>query len=316
MKLVETKKSEVRYRTSDPKRMLNRYLTDDLCRTWTEPCIDKETGHGISVERKEKIAYRGERITQELLQRIRFFQAEGGIKEVEVSNQKRVASVLPNERQEIYRAVVAFRDKEFHVTKTPFMLYATSVENAMEILCDYIELHHTDEFRILELKLCESLMLITDDITLHPDATTYSDNRLLEGIISMDEYLQTIGYQVEPADISTPTLRHYHNKALNEKDKPLRKFYQISVRIILGVSEEQTVQEHSFIVDTYTAARASILIKKAIDERLAEKAEKAEKQGFDHAAVPFSVHIEESKMLPVKYFVPREFSEVYMPEQK
>ena len=45
--MIQTRKTEERYFTNDPKRMLGRYLVNRLYRTWTETFIDEDTGgHG------------------------------------------------------------------------------------------------------------------------------------------------------------------------------------------------------------------------------------------------------------------------------
>lgn len=40
--MVETKNNEIRYFTSDPKKMLNKYLAQRVLKTWTEDFIDEE----------------------------------------------------------------------------------------------------------------------------------------------------------------------------------------------------------------------------------------------------------------------------------
>ena len=41
--MVETKNNEIRYFTSDPKKMLNKYLAQRVLKTWTEDFIDEDT---------------------------------------------------------------------------------------------------------------------------------------------------------------------------------------------------------------------------------------------------------------------------------
>lgn len=41
---IQTRKDEVRYITSDPMQMLNKFLAKNVFRTYKETFIDKETG--------------------------------------------------------------------------------------------------------------------------------------------------------------------------------------------------------------------------------------------------------------------------------
>ena len=42
--MVETRKNEIRYVTSDPSKMLNKYLAKRVIKTWEESFIDEDTG--------------------------------------------------------------------------------------------------------------------------------------------------------------------------------------------------------------------------------------------------------------------------------
>lgn len=42
--MVETRKNEIRYVTSDPSKMLNKYLAKRVIKTWEESFIDEGTG--------------------------------------------------------------------------------------------------------------------------------------------------------------------------------------------------------------------------------------------------------------------------------
>ena len=46
---VETKKDEVRYFTSEPREMLNKYLASDVVQKWSEDFIDEDTKEVVSV---------------------------------------------------------------------------------------------------------------------------------------------------------------------------------------------------------------------------------------------------------------------------
>lgn len=76
-------------RTSDPEQMLGRYLAEKACREWVEDFIDEDNGEVVILNRMEVVEDRGTEITQDVLQRLRFFVEAGELKDVLVSNQLR-----------------------------------------------------------------------------------------------------------------------------------------------------------------------------------------------------------------------------------
>ena len=122
--MAETRKTEQRYVTSNPARMLNMYLAKRVLKTWTEDFIDEDTGETVSIERNEVLFERGTLIDQDTLAQIRFSMEADGIKEVEVSNQKRMAFENENKCLYPYIAQAQIGDK-----KCKFLLYATGLEN-------------------------------------------------------------------------------------------------------------------------------------------------------------------------------------------
>ena len=86
---MKTRFNEVRLRTSNPEQMLGRYLAENVCRKWVEDFIDEDNGEVVSLDRMEVVEDRGTEITQDVLQRLRFFAEAGELKEVLVSNQLR-----------------------------------------------------------------------------------------------------------------------------------------------------------------------------------------------------------------------------------
>ena len=46
--MIETRKTEIRYVTSDPKKMLNMYLAKRVLKTWEESFIDEDTGETVT----------------------------------------------------------------------------------------------------------------------------------------------------------------------------------------------------------------------------------------------------------------------------
>ena len=135
MKPIETRLNEVRYTTSDPHRMINRFITKRVLRTWMEDYIDKDTCETASIERSEILFEKGTYITPDILTQINFWMEAGAIKEIEVSNQRRMSFEFPNSSLFPYKGSIKIGDR-----KRTYLLYATSVQNALLILADYVEL--------------------------------------------------------------------------------------------------------------------------------------------------------------------------------
>lgn len=68
--MIETKNNEIRYFTSDPQKMLNKYLAQRVLKTWTEDFIDEDTSEVVSIERNELLFQRGTLIDQDVLAQI------------------------------------------------------------------------------------------------------------------------------------------------------------------------------------------------------------------------------------------------------
>ena len=89
--MIETRNNEVRYFTSDPAKMINKYTVNRVMKTWTEKVFDDAKGEAIEIERHEILLDKGVLINGDVLSSIRFWIEEGSITEIEVSNQRRMA---------------------------------------------------------------------------------------------------------------------------------------------------------------------------------------------------------------------------------
>lgn len=145
--MIETRKTEKRYVTSDLKNMLNMYLAKRVLKTWIEDFVDADTGKVVSIERNEVLFERGTLIDRDILSQIQFFMSAGDITSVEVSNQKRMAFENENKALYPYMAQAQISDKKYK-----FLLYATGLENVITILKDYIELNYQSGFTLTMAK--------------------------------------------------------------------------------------------------------------------------------------------------------------------
>lgn len=127
--IVESRKTECRYITDDPKRMLGKWIVRRVFKTWVEECQDKDSGEIVEIERNEVLLEKGTYIDEKQLASIEFFMQSGDIKEIEVSNQNRQGILEVNTSLYPYKAAAKINGK-----RSTFLLYATSVANALVIL--------------------------------------------------------------------------------------------------------------------------------------------------------------------------------------
>ena len=290
--MIQTRKSEERYVTSDPKRMLGRYLVNSLCRKWTETFIDEATGETVQVERSEFLFDKGTLITQDNLAKIRFYMAEGAFDEVEVSNQQRNSFEMQCSYLYPYMAKVQVKDKKMNV-----LLYATGVENAIEIMKDYIELNFEGMFKILMVKEYDTCIVLIDRLK----GVKYSfEKDFCSGKISADEFWEALIVQVDE-----------EGRQADEEEKVEMKWYKISAKVVTHNEEGDFENLYSFVVKSSSAERANMLINIYLKEEQDKQEKKAIERGelFDKKEI--TAAIEESNIISVGCFIPKEFSEVY-----
>lgn len=284
---VETRKDEIRVTTRDLKQMLNKYLVHNLFRKWTEDFMDQDTGEVVSIERNELILEAGTYLGKEECSTINFYMQEGSITEVEVSNQKRMA--FENDRD----ALVPYIAQVMLDKKKKFLLKAQNIDQAREIVKDYTELNFKGLYRITLLKEFDYCTILVDKLSVTP----------------IDE----IGkLAIEFSDLYSEE----QIKALmgeGEEDIPEPKFYNIEARIILTGPKEEDKEEtnQTFVVETYNADRAMLIINKYLNDKQdeLEKAAKEKGREFDRKIIHAS--IEQSSIISVNSYIPEEFSIAY-----
>lgn len=297
---IESRKTEIRYVTDDPKKMLGKWVTRRALRTWTENFVDESTGKVVPIERSEIILERGTYISQDVLCTINFMMAEGSLKEVEVSNQNRQGMLLENHSHFPYRAIAKIAGK-----RNSFLLYANSVANALVILVDYIELHYKGGFEITDIKEMEYCVVLIDQLK-SAEARKYElDTAYLKGEMSMEDYVESTCDNITKGNPdATETDDH---------KKEAKKFYQIGAHVVLHDDKEGDIEEnHTFIVQAFSAVRANMLIEKWLRDKQEERFQESLKHP-ERTFVKYQINsfIEESKIIPIGCFIPVDFSEVY-----
>lgn len=283
--MIETRKTEQRYVTSDPAKMLNMYLAKDVYKTWNEDFIDEDTQETITIERNELLFTRGTLIDQDTLAQIRFSMEADGIKEVEVSNQKRMAFENENKCLYPYIAQAQVGDKKYKL-----LLYATGLENVIDILKDYIELNYQSGFTLTMAKEFDSCIILTDN--LKERKVDSASEAYLKDEISSEEYLDAID-----------------TEDTEEESKPSeKKFYQIETKVTFD--EEERTQ--TFVVHTFNVDRAMMLISHWLKNKEEEYEKQAKEKGHEYEKKDIHTSIESAKPIPVGRFIPKEFSMAYV----
>lgn len=300
MATIDSRKTEIRFVTDDPKRMLGKWVARRALKTWTEDFIDKDTGKPVQVERNEMLLERGTYISPEVLSSISFMMQEGSLKEVEVSNQNRQAELIDNQAMYPFKAVAKVAGK-----RKSFLLYANAMANALLILTDYIELHCKGTFEIIDIKEMDYCVVIVDNLK-SPESRKYEiDAAYLRGEISTDEFVAATCDGIAAG-----------NPAAEPEDddrSETRKFYQIGAHVVLHDEKEGDIEEdHTFIVQTVSAVRANMLIEKWLRDKQEERFIESRKHP-ERTFVKYRINsfIEESKILPIGCFIPLEFSKAY-----
>lgn len=299
MAKTETRKDEIRFKTNDPKRMLGKFIVRNVSKTWKEAMFDSKTGEQITVERTDRLFDKGTYIDEKVLESISFYLLDGSITEIEVSNQKRLAMIDRNTSFFPFRAVVRTQN-----TKKTFLLYATSVSNAVTVLTDYIELNYDGSFFIHEVKVLDYCVILVDNLRSYPQHQYDLDIAYLNKEITMEEFVEATCDAISggnPDDV--------------DEEAPLEKkrFYQIVAHIVKTNDKEgEESEDHTFIVHTYSAVRANILIEKYLQQQQ-ERLYLESLQNPDRTFVKYEIHsyIEESKILSIGCFIPKDFSEAY-----
>lgn len=297
---VESRKTEIRYLTSDPQKMLGKFVARRAIHTWFEEFKDDKTGEPVKVERNEVLLERGTYIDNEQLSSIRFMLQEGSLTEVEVSNQNRQGLLLTNSALYPYKAVAKIDDK-----RKTFLLYASSVSNALVILVDFIELNFRGGFEITKVEEMDYCVVIIDSLKSAEARKLELDTSYLKGDISMETFVEATIDKIQDGnpDVEEDT----------KNKKEGMKFYEIGAHVLLSNEREGGSEEdHTFIVQTFSAVRANMLIEKY----LRDKQEEHYLESLSHPERTFVKYdirsfIETSKIIPIGCFVPVAFSEVY-----
>lgn len=296
---IETRKDEIRYKTLEPSKMLNKYIVSRVLKKWNESFIDEDTGETVNVERSSVLYERGTLITKDTLAKIQFdIQSEELKEPIEVSNQRRDAFELEHTALTPWTAKVNIGDKN-----VKFIFYATTLENVLEILRDYVELNYQGGFFISEAKEFTRCIILTDRLNDKKLSGSDIDKAYLQGDIDFETYIETREGAKEAEDE-------------DENKDAGKKFYQLDLIIKWHQEEDDDSGEYQapFVVHTFDTDRALLLINAYLQARENKLKKEAEEKGEKYRIKTFQLTIEKAGPIPIGRYIPKEFSLAYQSE--
>lgn len=219
---TKTRKDAVVFESSEPAEMVGFYLAEPLQKTWQEDFIDSDTGEVVSINRCELIMRRGEYISQEQAESIRFYIQSGDITTpIKLTNQRRQAEEHNTASLKPYKVSATINSK-----RHKFILEAQTVELAMEVARDWIELNYKGDFTITGANILSNVILLNSNME------RFNDKGETEEIIGT-----------------------------GEADGETTRYYMAEAEVIVSYFGEEDTDEHKFTfivktldVDTAKAA--------------------------------------------------------------
>lgn len=157
---TKTRKDAAIFETNEPSAMVGYYLAEPLAKTWTEDFTDSDSGEVVSIARKEILMRRGELITPEQAQTINFYIQSGDVtKPIKLTNQRRQAEEYNGTALKPYKVTASINCK-----RHKFILEAQTVELAMEVARDWIELNYKGSFTIVGATALSNVVLLNSNI--------------------------------------------------------------------------------------------------------------------------------------------------------
>lgn len=249
---TQTRKDEVRFRTSDIRRIVGKFLASNVLKTWNEDFIDESTGEVVTIERNEILFERGSYIDDDLAQQINFSIQAEEIKDVEVSNQRRLAA--PNQRTGLYPFKVSAR---IRTKRRTFILQAQDAAKAIEVATDYIELNFRNSFDITDIKLMDNVVILNDRLRKSVEAKEGANE---EG--------------AEPDN--------------GEETRDDTKYYKVEAEVAISTENEEEPEKkpYDFIVRTKDVDTAKVVITAWINAKVKER---TERDGDERKVIDLSI---------------------------
>lgn len=275
---IQTRKDEVRFTTSNPKEMFGKFLSKRVLKTWKEDFVDESSGEVVTIERNEVLFEKGKYIDNDLLTQINFCIQCGEVQNVEVSNQRRLATL--NKRSSLwpFKINATIGGKNYAL-----ILQAQNITKAIEVATDYIELNYTSGFDIAGVKALKSFIILNDRF-----------KKKITDSATPEEIAESWGNEEESND--------------GEEKREDTKYYKIEaeVKISSDENEEPEAYPYDFLVKTKDVDTAKIVITSWINNKFKEKGEDRTTEISILSATPF----------PCNSIIDKEFCIAYMEDSE
>ncbi|WP_293490339.1 RNA polymerase subunit sigma [Prevotella sp.] len=231
---------------------MGKFLASNVLKTWNEDFIDESTGEVVTIERNEILFERGSYIDDDLAQQINFSIQAEEIKDVEVSNQRRLAA--PNQRTGLYPFKVSAR---IGTKRRTFILQAQDAAKAIEVATDYIELNFRNSFDITDIKLMDNVVILNDRLRKSVEAKEGANE---EG--------------AEPDN--------------GEETRDDTKYYKVEAEVAISTENEEEPEKkpYDFIVRTKDVDTAKVVITAWINAKVKER---TERDGDERKVIDLSI---------------------------
>lgn len=231
---------------------MGKFLASNVLKTWNEDFIDESTGEVVTIERNEILFERGSYIDDDLAQQINFSIQAEEIKDVEVSNQRRLAA--PNQRTGLYPFKVSAR---IGTKRRTFILQAQDAAKAIEVATDYIELNFRNSFDITDIKLMDNVVILNDRLRKSVEAKEGANE---EG--------------AEPDN--------------GEETRDDTKYYKVEAEVAISTENEEEPEKkpYDFIVRTKDVDTAKVVITAWINDKVKER---TERDGDERKVIDLSI---------------------------
>lgn len=275
-KEIQTKKNEIRFTTSDPQEMVGKYLAANVVQSWKEDFMDESTGEIVEIERTQILFNKGTFLDPETMASLNFYLQGGTVKAVDVSNQKRLATLSERADPRPFKVKAAINGKN-----KSFILTATDMDGAKACAIDHIELNYTHPFRIISTNELQNFVILADNLRKKVEGES-EDEQKLEA-----ERYDARYYRIE-ADVTW----------MDEDGEKLGR------------------EAYDFMIRTKNVDTAKLVITAWINAKLKDNARRAEETGDYDPAHTAEISITAASPFNVEGIIEREFCEVYYNTQQ
>lgn len=248
MKKIETRMDELRTKTANPQEMLWRYLATDVLKKWVEEFADPDTGEVVQITRSEIMFKRGTHLSPEKISEIQFFQQCGDIGEIEISNQQRVAEMVTLGGLSPWSV-----SAQFQKSKKRFLLYANSVQMAIDVCKDFVELNFAEHFYIQNVRNFTDCIIIKDEET---DGTEDEEELQVEKkfyqidvCVKTENGQYTSSFVIRDKDVDScmvrieKFIREQMQERAEKRNEPLVELFETAIERAIAITCSNTIEK-------------------------------------------------------------------------